>query len=149
MKTKSYHTSNLGKFAGRVESFANALGYVTYHDSDRYSDMSDAELEDLVTNGRYRVVRAAAATELAERAVQAWRADSQDRSKVGTWYTWRTDAASSGMWADSAKAVLAALAAQNEWPEIDSAREAREIADGAWLTIFEDGTPVLRRGQMP
>jgi predicted RNA-binding Zn-ribbon protein involved in translation (DUF1610 family) len=74
---------------------------------------------------------------------------TQDRSEVDTWYTWRTDAVRSGMWADSADDVLASLVAQNEWPEIDSAREAREIADGAWLTIFDDGVPAIRRGQMP
>lgn len=74
MKTKTYHTTNLGKFAGRVAQFADGQGYVTYHDSDRYSDMTDADLDDLVANGRYRAVRAAAATELAERAIRAWRA---------------------------------------------------------------------------
>ena len=66
-----------------------------------------------------------------------------------TWYTWRTDAAHGGMWADSADEALAALVREGEWAEIGSGREARDIADGAWLTIFEDGVPVLRRGLMP
>ena len=66
-----------------------------------------------------------------------------------TWYTWRTDAAHGGLWADSADEALASLVREGEWAEIGSDRESRDIADGAWLTIFEDGVPVLRRGLMP
>lgn len=73
MNTKSYHLSNFGSFSGSLAHHADAMGYVTYHVSDRYELMSDAALRDLATSGRYSAVRAAADTELADRAVAAWR----------------------------------------------------------------------------
>lgn len=74
---------------------------------------------------------------------------AEHRADSDTWVTWRTDAASGGMWAESAEAALAELIAQSEWAALDSERETSDIADGAWLTIFKDGLPVFQRGQMP
>ncbi len=66
-----------------------------------------------------------------------------------TIYTFRTDAmASSKEFATLEEAIDAAVA-QREWAEFDSKREARDIADGAYLCVFADGCPVLVRGQMP
>jgi len=62
-------------------------------------------------------------------------------------YTYRTDATHGEVEAADVDAALAALVEQREWAT--GAREQRDIADGAWLTIFdEDGVPVLRRGTM-
>lgn len=67
-----------------------------------------------------------------------------------TTYHWRTDAAHGDLDADTIDAALAQLVAGGEWDPIDSRRELRAIADGAWLTIFgADGVPALRRGTMP
>lgn len=64
-------------------------------------------------------------------------------------YTYRTDAVHSDMeYATEAEAVAAAIAS-GDWDEIDSAREAECIADGAWLCIFSDGVPSTVRGEMP
>jgi hypothetical protein len=73
----------------------------------------------------------------------------QHRSETESWITWRTDAAHGGFWAASAQAALAQLVAEREWSDIDASRETHDIANGAWLTIYEDGIPVLTRGQMP
>lgn len=64
-------------------------------------------------------------------------------------YTWRTDAASGEVKAADELSAVCELIKQREWAGLDSDREAREIANGAWLTIFEDGLPILSRGQMP
>lgn len=65
-------------------------------------------------------------------------------------FAWRTDAASGEIEAVDADAAVEKLIAQNEWAALDSAREEREIADGAWLTIFDaGGLSILTRGQMP
>lgn len=65
-----------------------------------------------------------------------------------TTYQFRSDAASGQIEAKTANAALAKLIAQNEWAS--GKREQRDIADGAWLTIFDaDGVPVLTRGVMP
>lgn len=62
-----------------------------------------------------------------------------------TTYTFRTDAAHGEVIAADVDAALDQLIAENEW----SADDAADIADGAWLTIFdEDGIAVLRRGTM-
>lgn len=45
--------------------------------------------------------------------------------------------------------ALASVIAAGEWAAVDSSRERRDLANGGWLTIFEAGVPVLRRGQMP
>lgn len=74
---------------------------------------------------------------------------SQDRSEIETWYAWRTDAAHHGVWASDIDDALAQIVADGEWAEIDSAREARDIADGAWLCVYADGVPAIVRGTMP
>lgn len=65
-------------------------------------------------------------------------------------FGWRTDAASGQIEAVDAASALEQLIAQDEWAELDSRREARDIADGAFLSICDaDGLSVLTRGQMP
>src|SRR5687768_4958741 len=73
----------------------------------------------------------------------------EHRADIDTWMTWRTDAASGGMWAKDAEAALAQLISEGEWAQPDSEREERDIADGSWLTISRHGLPVLSRGEMP
>lgn len=66
-----------------------------------------------------------------------------------TW-TWRTDAAHGEIEAPTADAVLTRLVAEREWPAIDSDREARDLADGAWLLIrSDDSDEEVRRGTVP
>lgn len=63
-----------------------------------------------------------------------------------TTYGWRTDVAHGEIAATSPEEALGALVDDGEW----SAQDDGDIADGAWLTIFDaDGVPVLRRGVMP
>ena len=65
-------------------------------------------------------------------------------------YTWRTDAASGRVRGNSADDALAQLVRDGEWAGIDSAREAAEIADGAFLFIRDaDGLDVCKRGIVP
>lgn len=65
-------------------------------------------------------------------------------------YRWRTDAASGTLIAANADLALAQIIDEAEWHPLDSKREQRDIANGAWLTIFDaHGVPVLRRGTMP
>ena len=65
-------------------------------------------------------------------------------------YTYRTDAVRAEVAAETVEAAVAAIVAQGEWAPLDSKREERDLADGAWLTIFDSaGVPVLRRGVMP
>lgn len=71
--TKQYHISNFGSFSGMVSGFANREGYVKYDASKRYAAMSSEQLNSLCEDGRTKAIRAAAATELAERAVSEWR----------------------------------------------------------------------------
>lgn len=72
------------------------------------------------------------------------------RLAAGQDYTVRTDAGSFAVVAQDAAAALAQAVRRGEWAQLDSTREARDIADGAWLTVFDaDGVPVLRRGSMP
>lgn len=42
-----------------------------------------------------------------------------------TWYTWRTDAAHGGLWADSVDEALATLVREGEWAEIGSDQPGR------------------------
>ena len=64
-------------------------------------------------------------------------------------YGWRTDAAHGEIEAADEDDALVKLVRDGEWSEPDSPREQRDIADGAWLTIFDaDGVPSLRRGTM-
>lgn len=67
-----------------------------------------------------------------------------------TTYHWRTDAAHGDLDAETVDAALAQIVRDHEWAAPESAREQRDLADGAWLTIFDaDGVAVLRRGTMP
>jgi hypothetical protein len=64
-------------------------------------------------------------------------------------YTWRTDAASGVIKALNEQDALWRVCAAGEWAQPDSSREQEDIADGAWLTVFDaDGVPVARRGTM-
>lgn len=68
----------------------------------------------------------------------------------GSTYTWRTDAAHGEIWAASLDAAVAAVVADDEWSEIDSDREVREIADGAYLLVRDSQTGAeYRRGETP
>jgi hypothetical protein len=69
MKTKSYHISNLGSFAPSAATVEN--GYVTYHDSPRYSKATDEQLSAWAES-RTKAVRNAAVTEQAERELAKW-----------------------------------------------------------------------------
>lgn len=63
-------------------------------------------------------------------------------------YRFSTDAASGEITAPTPTAALKKLIADGEWANKDW--EYIDIADGAWLTIFDAyGIPVLRRGNMP
>ncbi len=68
-----------------------------------------------------------------------------------TTYTYSTDAVKNvAVDAENVDAVVAVAVAGRDWAKLDSTREGRDIADGAWLTIFDaDGVAVLRRGEMP
>ncbi len=70
MKTKTYHISNLGKFA--PGGCADSTGYVTYHDSPRYRTATEDQLS-MWAESRTKAVRNAAYTEMAERALSEWR----------------------------------------------------------------------------
>lgn len=87
-------------------------------------------------------------SELNEVAVRECIADLP-AERLDTAYTWSTDAASGEIEAADPDGAVRALVQQGEWAAVDSAREQRDIADGAWLTIFEDGLPVFERGTMP
>ena len=64
-------------------------------------------------------------------------------------FTWNTDAAKGTIAASDADAAVAALVEQREWAEIDSARERRDIADGAFLLVRDDaGCIVVQRGNV-
>ena len=71
MKTKKYHQSNLGSYAPAGAS-RDSQGYITYHESPRYSSASREQL-DAWADSRTAVVRNAALTEIAERALEEWR----------------------------------------------------------------------------
>lgn len=64
-------------------------------------------------------------------------------------YTYRTDAVHCDTQYPSAEAAIAAAIEAGDWDEIDSARESRYIADGAWLCVYSDGVPEVVRGTMP
>lgn len=71
MKTKTYHISNFGNFRPRVA--ADTQGYVTVHDSPRYGAATDEQLGEWLESPM-AAVRHAAATEVAERSLNEWRA---------------------------------------------------------------------------
>jgi hypothetical protein len=68
-----------------------------------------------------------------------------------TRYAWATDAASGHIDADNPQAALSMLIDQGEWAPLDSSRERRDIADGAWIMIGEDtaGEALISRGYTP
>lgn len=70
MKTRTYHISNFGSFAPAGVECVD--GYVTIHESIRYSTATVPQLHEWSTS-RLPAVRDAALTELANRAVQQWR----------------------------------------------------------------------------
>lgn len=74
-----------------------------------------------------------------------------DPTEAGTVYRWATDAASGTVVAQSLDAAIAKLVEQREWAMPDSAREQRDIADGAWLMVGEGaaGECAYRRGIVP
>lgn len=63
-------------------------------------------------------------------------------------YTYRTDAVQDDTEFASEKAAIAAAVAANEWAEIGSEREARDIEDGGWMCVYEDGIAKTIRGTM-
>lgn len=66
-----------------------------------------------------------------------------------TLYSWSTDAASGELQATSVEEAVDELVAQGEWASLDSPREQRDIADGAWLLLHDaDGCIVMRRGEV-
>lgn len=65
-------------------------------------------------------------------------------------FSWRTDAASGKIEAATAQQVFNQLVWEREWADIDTDREQRDIADGAWLLISnDDGTEAMSRGVVP
>lgn len=75
--------------------------------------------------------------------------DQRSAVPSGT-YMWRTDAAHGDLQAESMDAAVAQLIAQGEWSAIDGRREARDIADGAWLLVRDTQTGAeYRRGETP
>lgn len=70
MKTKSFHASNMGRFAPTY--LADQDGYITVHDSDRYEKATVAELSAW-RRSTVGEIRAAAIVELAAREIQRWR----------------------------------------------------------------------------
>jgi hypothetical protein len=70
MKTRTYHISNFGNMAPLGVDCVN--GYVTIHESIRYSSATVEQLNTWTTS-RLSAVRDAALTELANRDLQEWR----------------------------------------------------------------------------
>lgn len=64
-------------------------------------------------------------------------------------FTYRTDAVHCDRKFPTADAAIAAAIADGDWSPLDSDREARDIADGAWLCVYADGVPEIVRGVMP
>ena len=71
MKTRTFHHSLLGIFAPSAHEDHD--GYITIHDSPRYARASLEQLSKWRVGARSPLVRAAAAVELAERALDEWR----------------------------------------------------------------------------
>ena len=72
MKTTSFHHTNMGAYA--PTAYADNEGYITRHVSDRYAKADEAKLNEWL-DSRIRYVRAAAAVELASRALAKWQAE--------------------------------------------------------------------------
>lgn len=66
-------------------------------------------------------------------------------------YTYSTDAVKNvAVEAEDADSALAKARNAGDWAKLGSQREAIDIRNGAWLTLFDaDGVPVMRRGEMP
>lgn len=62
-----------------------------------------------------------------------------------TQLSWKTDAASGQIEAETVAAAVFALIAQGEWAEVGSMQESRDIDDGAFLRVFHDGCIVFER----
>jgi hypothetical protein len=61
-------------------------------------------------------------------------------------YTYRTDAVHCDTEYPTVQAALDAAVTDREWAAIGSQREARDIAAGAWLRIYDsDGVTVVMR----
>jgi hypothetical protein len=73
MKKDITHISNFGSFA---PIGANALGYIEYHDSPRYSKASDSQLDEWQESPN-KLIRNAARIELANRGLRAWNEKSE------------------------------------------------------------------------
>lgn len=70
MKTTEYHKNNLAGYA--PTEYADSCGYITIHDSPRYATADLDQLEEWAEESRYKAVRAAALTELANRELAEW-----------------------------------------------------------------------------
>lgn len=64
-------------------------------------------------------------------------------------YTYATDAIRSYIEYPTSEAAIEAAIAEREWNALNSDREARDIANGAWLCVYENGIPMVTRGEMP
>lgn len=69
MKTKKTHVNNFGKFCPQCA--ADTEGFITYHDSDRYSEASEEQLVIYGESGS-PLVRRAVAVERACRDLAEW-----------------------------------------------------------------------------
>lgn len=74
MRKSAYHETMLGSFA-LPPSYADQLGFVTVHESPRYALATDEQLQQWA-DSRIKAVRAAALTQLAQRAIADWRASN-------------------------------------------------------------------------
>lgn len=80
MKTKTYHSSNLGSAANIVRAVADVHGYVTIHDDPKYDTLTEAEVDAQLlavaddTSREADLITAALLTQRAELAIRAWRA---------------------------------------------------------------------------
>ena len=68
------HISNFGKFGLGLIRFADANGFVWWHDVDGIEELSEDELYDLSTDWTLdNETRAAAAVESVRRGIKVWR----------------------------------------------------------------------------
>ena len=85
-------------------------------------------------------------------SVGEWSVGDERDATVEVWpntttYSWSTDAASGELQATSVEEAVEELVLRDKWASLDSPREQRDIADGAWLLLHDaDGCIVLRRG---
>jgi len=74
MKTKSYHHTALGSYAPSAAT-RDSQGYITYHSSPRYGKATAEQLDEW-SRSRIAAVKNAAETEIANRALAAWRSEN-------------------------------------------------------------------------